>query len=283
MKPCKVTNWTLPGSDEQAIYGNTHWPHSEAKGTLICCHGFKGYKDYGFIPLLCEQASQAGLISIRFNFSHSGMTNEIERFERPDLFEKDRWSRQIDDLKTVFGTAVPGQPTVVFGHSRGGVTSTLFAGQSPQGSLAGLITAAAPDYSCKMDDLAKDQLRAEERLCSPSGRTGQDLYVGLDWLEEIESAPDCYDPVRAAASVRCPMLIIHGDEDETVPTQCGHNLHQAASPNSELAIIQGANHVFNCNNPQPAETPIEQLTPQTRELVNRSVNFALNCIDRVGA
>jgi len=277
MREPHVTDWTIPGSDDQTIYGNTHWPGDEARGVMICCHGFKGYKDYGFFPLLCDQAARAGLVTIRFNFSHSGMTNQIERFERPDLFEQDRWSRQVEDLGTVLASARPDLPRVVFGHSRGGVTSTLFAGRSTQESLAGLITAAAPDYACKLDDLAKGQLRAEGRLLSPSGRTGQDLYVGLDWLEEIERDPAFYDPVLAAAHLKCPMLILHGDKDETVPSSCADNLHQAAAPYSALKIIEGANHVFNCPNPLSIDTPPDQLAPQTRELIDRSVSFALRC------
>lgn len=281
MSANSVTDWTIPGSDDQPIYGNTHWPEGDAAGALICAHGFKGYKDYGFFPMLCRRAASRGLIAVRFNFSHSGMTNRIETFEHPDLFEKDRWGRQVDDLKRVFDDPrLPSKlPRVVFGHSRGGVTSTLFAGNSAPKSLAGLVTAAAPDYACKMDGLVKDQLRAEGRLCSPSGRTGQDLYVGLDWLQEIENDPERYNPVLAAARATCPMLIMHGDADETVPVTCANKLHQAAAPRSDLAIIEAANHIFNSPNPLPADTPDAQLAPQTAEMVRRSVAFAMRCCE----
>lgn len=281
----RVTDWTIPGSDDQPIYGNTHWPadDSEFEGALICCHGFKGYKDYGFFPLLCQHAASQGLVATRFNFSHSGMTNRVETFEHPELFEKDRWGRQIHDLREVFEAVAPSlaSPRVVFGHSRGGVTSTLFAGHDRHLQLAGLITAAAPDYACKMDDLVKDQLRAEGRLLSPSGRTGQQLYVGLDWLEEIERDPKRYDPILAASDIDCPTLILHGDQDDTVPLDCARKLHQAATPNSELAIVEGANHVFNAPNPLPADASLDDIPPQTRELIKRSVAFAVRCCQGV--
>lgn len=281
MPDTRVTEWTLPGSDGQPIFGNTHWPteQAHAQGVLICCHGFKGYKDYGFFPRLCQHAAAQGLVAMRFNFSHSGMTKLIETFDRPDLFEKDRWGRQIEDLREVFEDAAPmlALPRVVFGHSRGGVTSTLFAGHDRPMQLAGLITAAAPDYACNLDDLVKDQLRAEGRLLSPSGRTGQRLYVGLDWLEEIEIDPERYDPVRAASQINCPMLILHGDQDDTVPLDCAHHLHRAATPRSELAIIEDANHVFNCSNPLPADTPLAECPAPTREMIARSIDFAMHC------
>lgn len=278
MSDTRITPWTTPGSDGQTIYGDTHWPAGDPVGVLICCHGFKGYKDYGFIPALCEQAAARGLVSVRFNFSHSGMTNQIQTFERLDLFELDRWSRQVEDLQTVYQLAeLPSDlPRVAFGHSRGGVTSTLFAGRLRPKQLAGLITAAAPDYACKMDDMVRDQLRAEGRLLSPSGRTGQALYVGLDWLEEIESDPERYDPALAAAQLGCPMLILHGDADDTVPLSCADNLHKAA-PQSERVIIPGANHVFDCPNPLPENTPTQALPAATADLIERSVLFAEQC------
>ena len=282
MSEIRVTEWTIPGSDDQPIYGNTHWPNDDAIGVLICCHGFKGYKDYGFFPLLCQCAAKAGLIALRFNFSHSGMTNHIDRFERPDLFELDRWSLQVQDLQTVFDSAAPALPHVLFGHSRGGVTSTLFAGTCRNNQLSGLITAAAPDNACKMDDLVRDQLRAEGRLLSPSSRTGQDLYVGLGWLEEIEQDPDAYDSLKAAATINCPMLILHGDEDDTISLESAELLHNAAQPHSDLVVIKGANHVFNAPNPLPSDTTIESLMPQTSELIQRSVDFALRCCDAPG-
>jgi len=280
MNTTSVSAWTIPGSDGHPIYGNTHLPKEEPKGQLICCHGFKGYKDYGFFPILCGQAAEQGLAAHRFNFSHSGMTNRLDTFEKPELFEKDRWGRQIEDLAAVVKhLQASNLPSVLFGHSRGGVTSTLYTGRHAKDIPAGLITAAAPDYACNLDDFVRDQLRMEGRLLSPSGRTGQDLYVGLDWLEEIERDPALYKPALAAEQIQCPMLILHGDQDETVPTDCARNLHQAASRQSKLEIIQGANHVFNCPNPFLTEAGLVQLPEQARQMIQHSIGFAIACCE----
>lgn len=277
----ETTGWQVPGSGGKPIYGNTHRSRGgkDAFGSVVCCHGFKGYKDYGFFPTLCDAFAANHLTAYRFNFSHSGVTHQYARFEHPELFEKDRWGRQIEDLNTVCRLVADQSPLpiILFGHSRGGVTSMLYTGGTLRPPVSGLITAAAPDYACNLDDLAKDQLRAEGRLLSPSGRTGQDLYVGLDWLKEIEQDPDSYDPSRAAASVHCPMLILHGDHDPTVPVDCAHRLHRAATPNSQIEILGGADHVFNCPNPVPNDLPYEQLPVQTRRMIEASIGFAAAC------
>lgn len=307
MQSPRITSWEIPGSDGQPIYGDSHRPKectdydspTRPLGQIVCAHGFKGYKDYGFFPLLCERAARSGLVSHRFNFSHSGMTNDIDTFARPGLFQADTWGKQIADLRTVLGhhddliAWIEPLPTIVFGHSRGGVTSLLtVARHSNRGFydtptrrawfptrddilLAGTITAAAPDYACNLDDLTKEQLRAEGRLLSPSGRTGQDLYVGRDWLDEIERDPELYDPVLAAAHVKCPTLIIHGGGDTTVPVDCAHNLHHAATPNSRLEVIDGASHTFDCPNPLPIDTPWDEVPQATRKLIDLTVAFAV--------
>ena len=278
----------------------------EPLGILLCSHGFKGYKDYGFIPLLCDRAARAGLLAQRFNFSHSGMTHRLDLFEHPEHFEEDRWSRQVSDLRYLSSLAgdvdhppaqdggtnggVPRElPLVLFGHSRGGVSSLLAAGQRDEPASrhsadpalgqaappAALITAAAPDYACNLDETTRQQLRSQGRLLSPSGRTGQDLYVGRGWLDEIERDPSLYDPVLAAAQVNCPALILHGDGDKTVPAACAHRLHHAAAPNSRLEIIPGASHTFDCPNPLSIDTPWEEVPEATRKLIDLTVAFAV--------
>ena len=95
----KVENWNIVGSRGQVVFANTHLPKDNPTGILLVCHGFMGYKDYSFIPTLCDQAAQNGLISVRFNFSHSGVTEDYSTFSREDLFEDCLISDQLRDVE----------------------------------------------------------------------------------------------------------------------------------------------------------------------------------------
>ncbi len=259
----QIESWSIEGSNGQPILGETHLPPNDPVGALLIAHGFKGYKDYGFVPYLATQAAAHGLVAHRFNFSHSGMTNRIETFERPDLFEQDTWERQIEDLRTVSEAAadgLPGPPNLPqawFGHSRGGVTTILTAGRAEKENTrpqpAGIIVAASPDAACNLSDDEKTRLRRRGALESPSSRTGQVLRVGGAWLDEIEADPDAFDPVRQIQAITCPILILHGQEDPTVPASAANMLANAAGDNATLHIIPGAQHTFNCPNPHPAD------------------------------
>lgn len=272
-----VTDWTRPGADDQPIFGNTHTPDGEPVGVLLICHGFKGYKDYGFFPRLADAAAGRGLIAHRFNFSHSGMTPRTETFERPDLFEQDTWMKQVRDLHTVAAAVASGKlagqglPGVWFGHSRGGV-AVLLAASGTEPAPVGVVTAAAPDKACNLEQEQQRLLKKLGRMPSPSGRTGQELYVGRRWLEEIEADPDAHDPCRAIAALPCPALILHGDADPTVDPSAARRLADAAPGRATLRLIPEASHTFNAPNPLPPTAPLPEAT---RTMIELTCDFAV--------
>jgi hypothetical protein len=51
-----------------------------------------------------------------------------------------------------------------------------------------------------------------------------------------------FESARKLSSVRCPVLITHGDPDPTIPTEQGHKLYAAANEPKKLLIIPGAGH-----------------------------------------
>ncbi len=273
-------SWSIRGSDDQPILGDTHTPDGDAAGVILLAHGFKGYKDYGFFPHLAEAAARHGLIAHRFNFSHSGMTNNIETFERPDLFEADTWGKQVYDLQRVASAVRIGEltggdlPQTWFGHSRGGVTTLLTAGRAfaDDGAVrpSRVVSAAAPHYTVNMDDATRQLMREQGHLESPSGRTGQALRVGRAWLEEVEADPDAFDPMRAVSSIACPILIVHGTADATVPVESAHTLAAATErgPGQVTKVVMSeVNHVFNGRNPLPLDEEPATLTQQFIETV----------------
>jgi len=274
-----LTDWTLTGSDDQPIIGSTHRPDRDPRGTIIICHGFKGYKDYGFFPRLSERACDAGLIAHRFNFSHSGMTNQTDRFEHPELFERDTWSKQVADLQTVHRAvkrddlAYGGGPVFWFGHSRGGVT-VLNAAARAVGDDAPhkLIVAATPSSQCRLSDEHLDRLERDGYMLSPSNRTGQTLRVGKQWLDDIREHGDALNPRVSIAQIGLPTLLIHGEDDPTVPVIEARELLEASGNRARLVVIPEAQHTFNCPNPLPAP---DDEPHATRQMIDATITFAL--------
>ncbi len=262
--------WQIPGSDNQPIYGNSHAPQhgKPVKGTIIIAHGLMGYKDYGFIPVLAKQlAKRLNFIVHRFNFSHSGITNSYQRFEHPEFFAKDNWARQIEDLIAVdtatrqqkLPHADPDAPVYWLGHSRGGVTA-LLAAASAKCPPKGVICASAPSHAINLSPEMIEEIKSLGYMELMSGRTGQVLKVDRQWLDAIEQHPYNFAPTAAIAKVTSDILIVHGQDDPTVPATCAQDLVNAASGIPQLCLIPNCNHVYNSPNPLPDTDPIpEQL------------------------
>ena len=276
-----MNEWTIKGADDQIIRCSTDLPLKTPRCIVLLAHGFKGYKDYGFIPLLAESLTETGAIVHRFNFSHSGMGENIDTFEFPELFEKDTWNKQVYDLEVLLERAVSGSlphtpkglPVVLAGHSRGGGTCLLTAGRLFRDKSdflpAGVITMSAPDKTCTLGRTTQQMLLADGRLRSPSSRTGQDLYVGADWLKEQLLAPEDHDLMQLCGYIICPVIALHGRADVTVPCIAADNI-AAACPDGISVFINEGNHVYNTPNPADPEAPI---SPQLESLVTHIQTF----------
>ena len=268
--------WTIPGSESLEILGETHAPSGPPRAAAVIVHGYKGYKDYGMFPLLAERLARARFVTHRFNLAHSGMTNRTETFERPDLFERDTWRFQAEDIRAVVraihaGT-LAGQrlPLFLIGHSRGGVSGTLAAAWfADELALAGLVTINAPDTCCSLRDADRDTLPRDGFIPTLSARTGQTLRVGRAWLQDQLDHPELHDLLAQAERVRCPALVIQGAADETVPPSAAD--HLAGALGARTLIIPGATHVLNTPNPTP---PDADPSPQLAAALAGIVGFA---------
>ncbi|MFG0330435.1 MAG: alpha/beta hydrolase [Phycisphaerales bacterium] len=286
------SGWTVTGADGQPIIGNTETPSNDAdpRGVALILHGFLGYKDYGMFPRLARELADSGFIAHRFNLSHSGMTNAVESFERPDLFERDTWNKQVFDVDAVVGAiqkeaiAGAGLPYVLFGHSRGGATALLAAGRRFRDDRApfpaGVIAASTPSATCRFPEGIQQQLLEQGYYEVKSNRTGQILRVGRQWLVEQRDQPEDHDLTALVSQLQCPVLFIHGADDPTVPARDASALAQAATaaPSVGTRIIEGGDHVFNTPNPMPEDASpspqFEALVEACREFLDHAVGAA---------
>lgn len=253
------TPWERSGAEGEPILGVTDVRERDARASVVLLHGHKGYSDYGFLPVLAGRLVEALPVVVhRYNASHSGMTRRIETFEKPELFARDTWNKQVFDLREVVRAARAGElpgapaggPVITIGHSRGGTACLLSAGREGEdvGKPEALVTLAATSYCCSAPEEARRAFDELGRLESPSGRTGQALWIDPVWLDEQDADPAGHDVLGLSARIDAPTLVVHGDADETVPVRCAGEI-AAAVPGAELMIVPGGTHVFNTANP----------------------------------
>ncbi|HEX6861807.1 MAG TPA: alpha/beta fold hydrolase [Thermoanaerobaculia bacterium] len=232
--------------------------------TVVVCHGFKGFMEWGFFPYLATLLAERGMTVIRFNLSGTGMRPGDELVTDPDAFRANTYGREVEDLLAVLAatgeTIAPGRVDRgrigLFGHSRGGGDSILVSARSPwKERVKALVTWAAISDVDRFSPEQKDEWRRQGELPVVNARTGQRLALGPALLAEIEERRPDLDVLAAAAERRVPWLIVHGEEDESVPAEEGRRLAAAAGGETELLLVPGGNHTFGSRHPFTGPTP----------------------------
>jgi pimeloyl-ACP methyl ester carboxylesterase len=227
---------------------------------VLVLHGFKGFKDWGMFPPLCERLARSGFAAVSFNVSGSGVDDAGE-FSLPDRFGHNTFSAEMTDVGTVLAAldagdlGVPRPSSVgLVGHSRGGGVGVLAARRYTR--LAALVTWAAISTVDRWDEAQRRQWRAMGRVDIVNARTGQVLPMYCDTLDDIEAnAGGWLDVPAAAAALRIPWLIVHGDRDESVPVAEAEQLAASAASPVELLRIETGGHTFGAVHPFAGPTP----------------------------
>jgi len=264
MSTMKRMQFELSGSDGEPLRGEVRTAGGGAgRPAVVICHGFKGFKDWGFFPKLAERLARAGMTAVSFNFGGSGVGPDGESFSEPDRFGHCTYSNDLADLSTVTnalmnGNLVDGLPATdyygLFGHSRGGGIAVLHAAQ--QSAVRALVTWAAIAKLLRWDDETTERWRTTGRHDIVNARTGEVLTLYTDMLEDIERNRGVLDIPKAATAVEATWLIVHGANDESVPVAEAQALFDSANrARTELRVISGGAHTLGARHPWAGYAP----------------------------
>jgi len=147
---------------------------------LIFSHGFKGFKDWGGFPYMCEELASHGFAVLSFNFSHNGVdANSPMDFTRLDLFAENTHTIELNDLDAVINylpqiaEMFPGKIDItkvgLIGHSRGGGLSLIAAAEHE--NIKALVTLAAVASFDRYTTEQKKRWREKGYIEMPNTRT----------------------------------------------------------------------------------------------------------------
>ena len=199
---------------------------------LILCHGFPigpidARRSAGTFPQLIDRiAIEVGLPAMTFTFRGCGTSTGD--------FSLQGW---IDDLRaaiehliTTFGVS----RVVLVGTNTGGSIAICVAADDPRVAAAALLSPRA-DFDDWADHPRRflDHARDIGAVRTPGFPASMD-----DWSRAFRR----FRPTVAARRFAPrPLLVMHGEDDESVPTSDGRQLAQAHG-SAELSLLQGAGH-----------------------------------------
>jgi pimeloyl-ACP methyl ester carboxylesterase len=257
--------FTLPLADHRRLDGLVN--RSSRPGerpTVVICHGFKGFIEWGFFPYLAELLADRGLTVVRFNFPGSGMQPGDELVTDPEAFAHATFSQDLADLRALLAAlgdqVAPGLVDLrrlgLFGHSRGGGTALLAAADAHWSSrIRALVTWSAVSTYDRLTDAEKLRWRQQGWTPVVNARTGQELVLDRRVLDDLEQHREALDLLAAAERRQAPWLLVHGDADETVPVSEARTLAEHAAGEGCLIEIPQASHTFGVTHPFAGPTP----------------------------
>jgi pimeloyl-ACP methyl ester carboxylesterase len=242
----------------------TYQATGQAKPVLLFVHGFKGFKDWGHFPLVADFFAEQGFVFVKLNLSHNGLVvggtgdlEDLEAFGRNNFsIELDDIGQVIDALFTAGATSVPSAEMdlgrlFLVGHSRGGGLVLLKAAEDRR-VRAVATWAAIADIHPQWPQAVFAEWERTGVLHVPNMRTGVELPMHYQIVENYHANRPRLDiPHNVRRKLKQPLLLIHGDEDETVNVAAAHKLHDL-KPDAELLLVPGATHMFGGAHPWAA-------------------------------
>ena len=241
----------------------TYQADGRPKPVVVFVHGFKGFKDWGHFPLLADFFAAQGFVFVKLNLSHNGVVvgghgdlEDLEAFGRNNFsLELDDLGQLLDALHQAGATPVPAAELdlarlCLVGHSRGGGLVLLKAAED--GRVRAVATwAAIADIDQRWPQALLAEWQRTGVLHVPNARTGQQLPLHYQIVEDyFAHRPRLDIPHNVRRRLRQPLLLVHGDADETVPVAAAHQL-KTLKPDAVLHLVPGATHMFGGAHPWP--------------------------------
>ena len=205
--------------------------HSDDAPLAVILHGITGNKQERHIVGAADALSRAGFGTLRVDlFGHGESGRSFSEHTIP------KWVRNALDVLDHACTV--SNRVLLCGHSQGGLTAML-AGEERREKLSGLILLSPawsiPDGARKGDLLGMrfDPGQVPERLELPN----KGVSVGREYVQTAQS-------IRIGKpAFSGPVLIIHGEADQTVPVSWSKELVRRYR-NAGLVTIPGDTHCY---------------------------------------
>ena len=225
----KIKKVYFYNSKNQKLVGILHEKNKDK--IVIICHGITGCKNHNFTPLLSNFLEKNNFSVLRFDFTGNG-NSEGE-------INEGNYSQELDDLGKVidFVKKLGYNKIGVIGHSMGGAVALLRTAIDKR--INYLISIASTAYPNKMIERIYPHQKKELK------ERGWILWWD-HWKLEKSFFDDTlkYDCTKYIKKIKKPLLIIHGDKDDTIPLQQAKDLYKNANEPKYLEVIKEADHCF---------------------------------------
>ena len=222
-------------SRNKSLIGNLST--SKSQSIIIISHALANDKsERGKIDHIVKKFNDSGFSTLAFDFSGCGESDD-------DTLTVEK---QVDDLKSAikFVKSKGFKKIALFGHSLGCLVSLKAYCKEIQTMVLWSPITNKVRYRWE-DKLSKEQLQelSEKGYFTRKRKNAiREIYhIDKQMLEERETV----EQKELLQDINCPVLIIHGTKDENIPLEDSKNAIKLLSKESQLKIVENADHDFN--------------------------------------
>ncbi|WP_207434968.1 alpha/beta hydrolase family protein [Sabulibacter ruber] len=259
---------------------------AQAKPVVVFVHGFKGFKDWGHFNLLADYFAQHGFVFVKLNLSHNGVEPDGHDLTNMEAFGNNNFCIELDDVETLLShlknspAEIPAQEMdaeyiFLIGHSRGGGLVLLKAAENAH--VTGIATwSAISDIDQRWSPEAMEKWKQDGVQYIPNARTGQQMPLYYQLAENYLANKERLNIPKAVEKLQIPLLILHGESDETLPVQMAHDLH-ARNPYAELYLLPNGDHSFGGRHPYEHQ----ELPALAKAAADKTIQFFQATLERL--
>ncbi len=199
--------------------------------TIVFLPGYRSDMQGAKALALDAWAAARGRAILRLDYSGCG--------ESEGRFEDGTLTRWRDDVLHAIDTLVTG-PVLLVGSSMGGWLMLLVALARPDRVAALVGIAAAPDFTdWGFTDADKARLHSDGRIVEPSDYDEEGYLTTLAFWQSGQKNLLLNGPIP----LDCPVRLLHGQVDETVPWSVAMRLTDALrSDDVQVTIVKNGDH-----------------------------------------
>ena len=203
--PLRGERVEFPSRRGNLLVGDLHRPGSVCGPTLVLCHGMESTRGGTKQTAMVERFVPKGFTVLRFDFSYVG--------ESDGKFEDLTISGEVDDVLGALDFLSDFQVShrVLVGSSLGGAVALLVAADAASEVAAVATIAAVADTALFTDELSDSELAEWRRT---GVRRWRDGAMKASFLEDLGRV----DILGAVARIDKPLLVLHGEADDVVPS-----------------------------------------------------------------
>ena len=259
------------------LHGDLHYAGHSSCPILLIIHGFRGSKNWGFFPTIAEEFAQNGSIVISWNMSLNGYSENAQYIDQPENFARNTITQEMVDTQSIIDSILQDDRIIsgdmrshwngdihVLGHSRGGGIGILISAKNP--SIKKLALWNTISRFGRFTERQKKLWSETGTFPIDETEDGKVIAMNYTYISDLEFHSDEYSPLRAITEVSADILIVHAEQDMTVPIREAHAL-QEKSHSAHMHSIPQAGHIFGCTH------PFTEMTSSLRDAIDTTTAF----------